>query len=248
MSNIMVILILLFISIFNSGHVLKQGEITDYNGNTNFSLYLNTEYNFIGIIDSLESLFGVGKYELYSVFWNDINYQEWYSKPFSIRLAIGRKDQNKKYFLHFTLISGMDDLLDPNSESFNIINNDLQDIIDTNLDVLKMKAVNSKEVSDLYEKISVESNQYRKAEVVYKPSLNYPNEAKKAKIEGLVVVSMQVMEDGSITDIEILKGSHEILNNAAIEYVKKLKFRPAEKNGKPVASNFNFPVNFKLSR
>jgi len=75
--------------------------------------------------------------------------------------------------------------------------------------------------------------------------LIYPEVARKMGIEGQVVLLIHIGKDGKVNDTKIVKSIPE-LDDAAISTVKKIKFKPAEYKGKPVAVWVRFPVNFKL--
>lgn len=78
-----------------------------------------------------------------------------------------------------------------------------------------------------------------------KENLKYPEDADGA--HGRVMVSFAVEEDGSISDIKVVRGIHPSLDAEAVRVVKLMpKWQPAERGGKPVRSRFNFPVYFKL--
>lgn len=78
-------------------------------------------------------------------------------------------------------------------------------------------------------------------------NIKYPEEAVKKKIEGKVLVKMIVAEDGSISDVEVIKG-HEALNAEALRVVKLMpKWNPAKVNGKAVTASLTMPIMFKLS-
>lgn len=74
----------------------------------------------------------------------------------------------------------------------------------------------------------------------------YPQSAMQLKIEGKVVLSVIVDQDGNPTQINILSAAHEVLNEAAIETVYKTKFKPASHNGKLVTSRVSVPIQFRL--
>lgn len=68
-----------------------------------------------------------------------------------------------------------------------------------------------------------------------KDSIQYPENARKQKIEGKVMVKFIVKKDGSIEDIKALSGPEE-LKQAAIDVVKKSpKWVPGMQNGKKVS-------------
>ena len=85
----------------------------------------------------------------------------------------------------------------------------------------------------------------KEAAAFIKENLKYPEDADGA--HGRVIVNIIVEEDGSISDIEIVRGVHPSLNAEAVRVVKLMpKWQPAERGGKPVRSRVNFPVHFKL--
>jgi TonB family protein len=76
--------------------------------------------------------------------------------------------------------------------------------------------------------------------VVQKPvlitnvKLLYPEGALSKNIEGKVVIRFLIQKDGSVSRIHITSSSdNSILDSASMEYVRNLKFLPAEANGKP---------------
>lgn len=81
-----------------------------------------------------------------------------------------------------------------------------------------------------------------------KRSIKYPKSCKDAGIQGRVTVSFVINKDGSIQNVEVVRGVHEILDAEAIRVVKSMpKWTPAEKNGKKVRSKYSLPINFSLN-
>ena len=76
--------------------------------------------------------------------------------------------------------------------------------------------------------------------------LVYPKEAKEAGIEGTVYIHAFVSEDGVVTDTEILRSNTPELDQAAMDAVRKVKFKPAKRGGKPAGAWISVPVNFRL--
>jgi protein TonB len=81
--------------------------------------------------------------------------------------------------------------------------------------------------------------------IVKKVQPEYPEIARKAKIQGKVVVQAIINEQGDVESAEVLK-SQPMLDASAIEAVKKWKYQPATLNGKPVKVYFTVQVNFSL--
>jgi periplasmic protein TonB len=82
--------------------------------------------------------------------------------------------------------------------------------------------------------------------VLYDPSPEYSEEARKAKYTGTSVVSLIVGPDGLPRNIHVSRSLGMGLDEKAIEAVKQWKFAPAEKDGKPVAVEISVEVDFHL--
>ena len=75
--------------------------------------------------------------------------------------------------------------------------------------------------------------------------VKYPKDAKKAGIEGTVMVCFVVDIDGKITDAHVHESVHPELDAEAIRVVMKSpKWKPAKKDGKPVRVSYTMPVMF----
>lgn len=81
---------------------------------------------------------------------------------------------------------------------------------------------------------------------VFDPQPQYTEIARKARIQGVVIVQAIVTKEGEVQDVKILKGLPMGLDKAAADAVKNWKFKPATLNGKPVDVYFNLTVNFTL--
>ena len=74
----------------------------------------------------------------------------------------------------------------------------------------------------------------------------YPEIAKRAGVEGKVYVLAFVDESGLVTDAKIIKGIGAGCDEAALNAVKKTKFKPGKQRGKAVRVQVSIPVVFKL--
>lgn len=77
--------------------------------------------------------------------------------------------------------------------------------------------------------------------------IKYPETAKKEGIEGRVYIKAFINENGDVVNAEIIKGTEESLDKAAIEAVSATKFEPGRQKGKAVKVQVTVPILFKLS-
>ena len=78
-------------------------------------------------------------------------------------------------------------------------------------------------------------------------NLRYPKYAQQHGISGRVFVKFAVEPDGSITDVEVVKGIGGGCDEEAVRVVKLMpKWIPGEKDGKKVRVTYTIPVNFRL--
>jgi len=80
----------------------------------------------------------------------------------------------------------------------------------------------------------------------WKAEPEYSEEARKARLQGTVVLRIVIDARGQATGIEIARSLGLGLDERAVESVKRWRFRPAMQNGKPVPSNAIVEVNFRL--
>ncbi len=74
----------------------------------------------------------------------------------------------------------------------------------------------------------------------------FPDEMRRAGNSGLVTVSCLIDEKGNVTEPKVVKASNEAFSGPAIEALSKWKFKPAKKDGAPVAIRVNIPVQFNV--
>ncbi len=96
------------------------------------------------------------------------------------------------------------------------------------------------------------------AEVMPKPAfdigaylgdnLHYPEMARQKNKEGRVLVKFVVNEDGSISDVELMKGFNDECDKEAMRVVRNMpKWIPGKVDGKNVKVYFTLPLRFKLT-
>lgn len=75
----------------------------------------------------------------------------------------------------------------------------------------------------------------------------YTEAARRARIQGLVIIEAVIDRQGNVTEARVLKPLPLGLDTAALEAVKRWKFRPGTLNGQPVPVYYNLTVNFQLN-
>jgi len=82
--------------------------------------------------------------------------------------------------------------------------------------------------------------------VLYKVEPEFSDEARKAKYQGTVLLTIEVGEDGKPHKLRVLRGLGLGLDEKAIEAVSRWIFRPALRNGHPIRAAATIEVNFRL--
>jgi protein TonB len=74
----------------------------------------------------------------------------------------------------------------------------------------------------------------------------YPDIAKQARVQGVVILECTISPQGKVSDVKVLRGI-PLLDAAAQEAVKQWVYTPTLLNGVPVPVIMTVTVNFKLS-
>ncbi len=76
----------------------------------------------------------------------------------------------------------------------------------------------------------------------------YPSDARRTGIEGTVSLYGIIRADGSVEDIQVVRGLHEQLNQSAVAAFRRWRFHPGEKNGSAVDLEVVVEIPFRLSK
>jgi periplasmic protein TonB len=82
--------------------------------------------------------------------------------------------------------------------------------------------------------------------VLFQVEPEFSEKARKAKLQGVVMLYGEVDTNGRLRNIRVTRGLGLGLEEKAIEAVKQWRFRPGTRNGKPVAAAAAIEVNFHL--
>ena len=83
-------------------------------------------------------------------------------------------------------------------------------------------------------------------ELLFKIEPEYTDEARRAKLQGSVMLRIEVNERGQAQNISVRQGLGLGLDERAVEAVKRWKFRPGTIGGKPAVTIALVQVNFRL--
>lgn len=113
---------------------------------------------------------------------------------------------------------------------------------------LRKKQINGRDVFVVVEQMPTfmggDVNYFRKWVM---ENVKYPEIAVANGIQGKVFVAYVVNEDGSVSDIEILRVVDPVLDNEAIRVVSSSPlWKPGKQGGKIVRVRFSITVNFQL--
>jgi len=75
----------------------------------------------------------------------------------------------------------------------------------------------------------------------------YPMMARSARVEGVVKLEAVIHSDGTVGDIKVLQPLRMGCTEAAIEALKRWRFKPGERNGVPVDVYYALTVEFRLT-
>ncbi len=83
-------------------------------------------------------------------------------------------------------------------------------------------------------------------EVIYNPEPSFSDEARKAKMQGVVMLLLLVGKDGRPYAMRVGQSLGMGLDEKAMEAVARWRFKPATLNGQPVATQIAVEVDFHL--
>ena len=82
------------------------------------------------------------------------------------------------------------------------------------------------------------------AVLIFKVSPEYPSLARAARVQGEVVMHATIGVDGTVQQLRLLSGN-PLLVNAAMQAVKKWRYRPSTLDGAPVEDEADITLTFK---
>ena len=87
----------------------------------------------------------------------------------------------------------------------------------------------------------------RPVEIVFKPTPEYTDEARSARIEGTVSLELEFTAAGDVRVLRVVRGLGHGLDEAAQRASLRIRFKPAQSDGRPVDSRATVHITFRLS-
>jgi len=83
------------------------------------------------------------------------------------------------------------------------------------------------------------------ASLIHRVEPDYPEEARQQRIQGAVVLSVRIAQNGRVQSATLVNGP-SVLGQAATDAVKQWRFRPHLVGGRPVEMRTKITLNFRL--
>jgi protein TonB len=77
-------------------------------------------------------------------------------------------------------------------------------------------------------------------------NIDYPEAARKAGIQGRVVLRFVVERNGSVEHVDVVESLHPLCDSAAVRAVRNTSFVPGRQNGHRVRVRMSLPIRFRL--
>jgi TonB family protein len=88
---------------------------------------------------------------------------------------------------------------------------------------------------------------FKPAVILSKPEPVYPPEARRLRIEGQVILSVLFGSSGNLRVLKVVQGLGHGMDEAAVEAAEQIRFKPAERDGRPVDSTALVHIIFQLA-
>jgi TonB family protein len=87
----------------------------------------------------------------------------------------------------------------------------------------------------------------RPVEITFKPTPEYTDDARSARIEGTVSLELEFTATGDVRVLRVVRGLGHGLDEAAERAALRIRFKPAQSNDRPIDSRATVHITFRLS-
>ena len=75
---------------------------------------------------------------------------------------------------------------------------------------------------------------------------DYPESARRARLQGIVILEATITTSGEVRQVRVLKSVNPLLDEAALLAVRAWRYRPATLNGRAVSVYLTVTVRFGI--
>ena len=136
-----------------------------------------------------------------------------------------------------------------NIEPFSLALGDGQDtkISSDNLKIRVVRQQDRDSIHNIVEQMPEFSGGVAEMMTYLSGNIKYPEEAKDKGISGRVFLSFVIEKDGSVNQVEVMRGIGGGCDDEAVRVVKAMpKWKPGMQKGEPVRVSYMLPITFKL--
>ncbi|HUF63092.1 MAG TPA: energy transducer TonB [Verrucomicrobiales bacterium] len=83
-------------------------------------------------------------------------------------------------------------------------------------------------------------------QAVFQAPPRYPRELQRSRVSGVAIVKFIIDEQGNVVNPEIEKSTDSRFDEAAVEAVRKWRFKPGTKAGRSVKTTTRIPIEFQM--
>lgn len=112
---------------------------------------------------------------------------------------------------------------------------------------IKIKKVDNDSIYQIVEQMPEFPGGIDKLATYISENIKYPEAAKEKGVSGRVFISFVIEKDGSVNQVEVMRGIGGGCDDEAVRVVKAMpKWKPGMQKGKPVRVSYVLPITFKL--
>lgn len=97
-------------------------------------------------------------------------------------------------------------------------------------------------------RVAAREAQLEPVEILAKPRPAYTEAARKAKIEGEVLLNVLFTASGEVRVLGVIRGLGHGLDESAVAAARQIRFRPARRDGQPVDTTGTVHITFQLAQ
>ena len=86
------------------------------------------------------------------------------------------------------------------------------------------------------------------SKIIYKVNPDYPAEARASRLEGTVILNVQIGKDGRVENISVISATSPLFVDSSVNAVRQWVYSTTMLNGEPVAVLTTVTLNYALTQ